>query len=98
MAAPPCPVCWANTRGAAAIAVDAAPVVIKVRLIESIIGTPLDHRMAGADRSRWSTLALVVLALKGRMPAADAARAKNRYAMRGAARTAPRAFRPPARG
>src|SRR5258708_22415340 len=36
MAVPPCPACWANTRGAAAIAVAAAPVVSMVRLIGSM--------------------------------------------------------------
>src|SRR6266436_116100 len=38
MAASPCFLGCANTRGAAAIAVTAAPVVRMVRLIESIIG------------------------------------------------------------
>src|SRR6185437_14502329 len=38
---PPCP-CWANTRGAAAMAVAAAPVVSMVRLTGSIIGASPD--------------------------------------------------------
>jgi hypothetical protein len=50
--APPCP--WANTRGAAAIAVAAAPAVSKVRRFESIIGALLDfcdccHGRCGAN-------------------------------------------------
>jgi len=38
----PCPACSANTRGAAASAVAAAPVVSMVRLIGSIIGASPD--------------------------------------------------------
>src|SRR3954469_10292154 len=44
IAVPPCPAACANTRGAAAIAVAAAPVVRMVRLIGSIIGALLDYR------------------------------------------------------
>src|ERR1700710_2281862 len=44
IAVPPCPAACANTRGAAAIAVAAAPVVSMVRLIGSIIGALLDQR------------------------------------------------------
>src|SRR3979490_1253569 len=43
VAVPPCPACSANTRGAAAIAVAAAPVVSMVRLIGSIVGVLLDQ-------------------------------------------------------
>src|ERR1700681_2782074 len=43
MAAPPCPACCANTLGAAAIAVAAAPVASMLRLIGSIIGVLLGH-------------------------------------------------------
>src|ERR1700712_369191 len=43
IAVPPCPAACANTRGAAAIAVAAAPVVNMVRLIGSIIGALLDQ-------------------------------------------------------
>src|SRR3954471_7878769 len=43
IAVPPCPAACANTRGAAAIAVAAAPVVSMVRLIGSIIGALLDQ-------------------------------------------------------
>src|ERR1700744_6428983 len=38
----PCPACWANTRGAAAMAVAAAPVVSMVSLRGSIIGASLN--------------------------------------------------------
>src|ERR1700712_4989050 len=48
MAVPPCPAACANTRGAAAIAVAAAPVVSMARLIGSIIGVLLDQCHAGA--------------------------------------------------
>src|ERR1700754_3595788 len=41
IAVPPCPAACANTRGAAAIAVAAAPVVSMVRLILAIIGALL---------------------------------------------------------
>src|SRR6266849_5337139 len=79
MAAPPCPV-WANTRGAAAIAVAAAPVVSMVRLIGSIIGALLDHCLGRCVRlEAWRTgpkppwcvtfVTQVLLALEGRMPA-----------------------------
>src|SRR5882724_13041644 len=44
MAAPPCPACCANARGAAAKAVAAAPVVSIVRLTGSIMGALLDPR------------------------------------------------------
>src|SRR5882724_1543279 len=44
MAAPPCPACCANARGAAAKAVAAAPVVSMVRLTGSIMGALLDPR------------------------------------------------------
>src|SRR4030088_3597189 len=42
-AVPPCPASSAHTRGAAAIAVAAAPVVSMVRLIGSIVGALLDQ-------------------------------------------------------
>src|ERR1700686_1181444 len=88
MAAPPFPVCWANRRGAAAIAVAAAPVASMLRLIGSIIGALLDHfhgrcvrleapECCADDRFRddpWCTgiVVQVVLALKGRMPGGSA--------------------------
>jgi len=55
MADPPCPLCCANTRGAAAMAVAAAPVVKMVRLLESMIGPRLllvmvDVRLAVPER------------------------------------------------
>src|ERR1700749_394958 len=62
MADPPCPVCCANTRGVAAIAVTAAPVTNMERLIESIIGGFLDHRrgrcvrLLGAKRFARTTV------------------------------------------
>src|ERR1700686_1902716 len=84
MAAPPFPVCWANRRGAAAIAVAAAPVASMSRLVESIIGALLDHchgpcvrleetERCAADGFRYDPwcariVAQVLLALKGRMP------------------------------
>src|ERR1700736_2295823 len=51
ISAPPCPVRWANARGAAAIAVATAPVVSKVRLTLSIIGALLDdcHGRCGSN-------------------------------------------------
>src|SRR5712675_1599533 len=48
IAVPPCPACWANTRGAAAIAVAAAPVVSMVRLIGSI-GALLDQCQSSGE-------------------------------------------------
>src|SRR5712664_730397 len=62
MAAPPCP--CANTRGAAAIAVAAAPVVSMVRLIGSIIGAPPVCCYRRALRRRVGRLSHLVLRLR----------------------------------
>src|ERR1700704_3311189 len=60
IAVPPCPACWANTRGAAAIAVAAAPVVSMVRLIGSIVGALLDQCHAGAcGKDIWTIGAIL---------------------------------------
>src|ERR1700754_1286321 len=57
IAVPPCPAACANTRGAAAIAVAAAPVVSMVRLIGSIIGALLGYRRDTNDsRCYFSTV------------------------------------------
>src|SRR4051795_9671432 len=55
IAVPPCPAACANTRGAAAIAVAAAPVVSMVRLIGSIIGALLDRCQGQCVlQARWT--------------------------------------------
>src|SRR6185295_17488538 len=60
MAVPPGPVCWANKRGAVAIAVAVAPVASMVRLVEAIIDGLVDRCAR--------ILAQFILGLKGRMP------------------------------
>src|SRR4030081_2176355 len=67
IAVPPCPACWANARGAAAIAVAAAPVVSMVRLIGSIIGASSINVMAGTcgkDIDRGAILTTRALAFQ----------------------------------
>src|SRR5450432_65998 len=60
IAVPPCPACWANTRGAAAIAVAAAPVVSMVRLIGSIVGALLDQCHGRCVRQRHWTIGAIL--------------------------------------
>src|ERR1700733_11866208 len=61
IAVPPCPAACANTRGAAAIAVAAAPVVSMVRLIGSIIGVLLDQMSWPVRAARTSDFCGAIL-------------------------------------
>src|SRR5215218_8772764 len=61
MALPPCPACCASTRDVAATAVTAAPVVMIVRLVWSIIGALSDA--AASRASSFHRLANLVLRL-----------------------------------